>query len=590
VDSSVMETSPPGPPRPPQSNNMPDVLTVRVQTDEGVFQDTVVEIDRPLQKKAFLGGFRNRLTGVEYHHAAVQTLPKKRPDRGVVVFSRDTQTASLKCQAQQSSADASTQMNRTGCYISCLTDRLLVPGDYVPASECHSKRVRAAIVLQSFARRWLAQQESLRMERNRRLAWQEMQEKRRKEEKEEQLKDRRRRWKNPQQREDFDILYRSLQKWRSEEEQRINSSLRGAERRAALCALLEQEQQCISTIGRQQISAQANNYDKAVRNLLDKCAAPRRWRAADGRMIEMDSQETIRARELRDLYASVNHVAASCEQRLIDLMTLKHTVQEHECQLTRDIVTLIDREVDLMTRRVKSTSLEGLRKRISTLFLQFIKTPAFNPEVARQLKVPQNPSQLKNNLFFCRACHRYLHSDNFSPSTSTRVIGRCRECTGLDNIARTRDDLSCYKTILTRLRADELQLNGEAKIPFLLQLEDMRYLVEVIWASCSALRTSSDLYDLVFVRWERQRDWSPWNCVLLSREEASIHVEVEDETLVRGIKHKHMLGRRHFSQISIMAEYLDSRSPAALGNQLVSKLITMETEECDTDGTPPSDH
>lgn len=49
------------------------------------------------------------------------------------------------------------------------------------------------------------------MERNRRLAWQEMQEKRRKEEKEEQLKDRRRRWKNPQQREDFDILYRSLQ-------------------------------------------------------------------------------------------------------------------------------------------------------------------------------------------------------------------------------------------------------------------------------------------------------------------------------------------------------------------------------------------
>lgn len=56
-----------------------------------MFQDTVVEIDRPLQKKAFLGGFRNRLTGVEYHHAAVQTLPKKRPDRGVVVFSRDTQ-------------------------------------------------------------------------------------------------------------------------------------------------------------------------------------------------------------------------------------------------------------------------------------------------------------------------------------------------------------------------------------------------------------------------------------------------------------------------------------------------------------------
>lgn len=65
--------------------------------------------------------------------------------------------------------------------------------------------------------------------------------------------------------------------------------------------------------------------------------------------------------------------------------------QEHECQLTRDIVDLIDREVDLMTRGVKAGSLEGLRKRISTLFLQYIKTPAFNPEVAKLLKVSKEP-------------------------------------------------------------------------------------------------------------------------------------------------------------------------------------------------------
>ena len=59
--------------------------------DEGEFQEVVVEIERPPQQKAFLGGYRHRLTGAEYHHAAVQTLPKRRPDRGVVVFSRDTQ-------------------------------------------------------------------------------------------------------------------------------------------------------------------------------------------------------------------------------------------------------------------------------------------------------------------------------------------------------------------------------------------------------------------------------------------------------------------------------------------------------------------
>lgn len=65
--------------------------------------------------------------------------------------------------------------------------------------------------------------------------------------------------------------------------------------------------------------------------------------------------------------------------------------QEHECPLTRDIMDLIDREVDLVTRGVKAASLEGLRKRISTLFLQYVKTPAFNPEVAKHLKVSEEP-------------------------------------------------------------------------------------------------------------------------------------------------------------------------------------------------------
>lgn len=61
--------------------------------------------------------------------------------------------------------------------------------------------------------------------------------------------------------------------------------------------------------------------------------------------------------------------------------------QEHECKLTQEILELIDREVDLMMRGVKHENLEGLRKRIATLFFHYIKTPLFNPEVARHLKV-----------------------------------------------------------------------------------------------------------------------------------------------------------------------------------------------------------
>lgn len=61
--------------------------------------------------------------------------------------------------------------------------------------------------------------------------------------------------------------------------------------------------------------------------------------------------------------------------------------QEHDCKLTQEIIELIDREADLLMRGTKESNLEGLRKRISNLFLQYIKTPTFNAEAARLLKV-----------------------------------------------------------------------------------------------------------------------------------------------------------------------------------------------------------
>ena len=101
----------------------------------------------------------------------------------------------------------------------------------------------------------------------------------------------------------------------------------------------------------------------------------------------MDTPYTIRAQELRDIYNSINMKYLTQDERLDVLLTLKHTVKEHDCKLTQEIIELIDREADLLMRGVKESNLDGLRKRISTLFLQYIKTPTFNPEAARLLKV-----------------------------------------------------------------------------------------------------------------------------------------------------------------------------------------------------------
>lgn len=90
-----------------------------------------------------------------------------------------------------------------------------------------------------------------------------------------------------------------------------------------------------------------------------KAAAPKQWKAFDGKVTEMDTPYTIRAQELRDIYSTLSMKYLTQDERLDVLLTLKHTVKEHDCKLTQEIIELIDREADLLMRGVKESNLEG---------------------------------------------------------------------------------------------------------------------------------------------------------------------------------------------------------------------------------------
>lgn len=93
--------------------------------------------------------------------------------------------------------------------------------------------------------------------------------------------------------------------------------------------------------------------------IFQQAAAPKRWRAFDGKITEMDTPYTIRAQELRDIYNTLSMKYLTQDERLDVLLTLKHTVKEHDCKLTHEIIELIDREADLLMRGVKENNLEG---------------------------------------------------------------------------------------------------------------------------------------------------------------------------------------------------------------------------------------
>ena len=70
----------------------------------------VVHIVQENRKKPFLGGYKHRLTGVEFHNASTQTIPKIRVPSSVEKFHRDTQTYKFRNRVEQTTNTTSTQM------------------------------------------------------------------------------------------------------------------------------------------------------------------------------------------------------------------------------------------------------------------------------------------------------------------------------------------------------------------------------------------------------------------------------------------------------------------------------------------------
>lgn len=67
-----------------------------------------------------------------------------------------------------------------------------------------------------------------------------------------------------------------------------------------------------------------------------------------------------------------------------------------------------------------------------------------------------------------------------------------------------------------------IEVNGIIYFVFK-QENDLRYLVENIWSNQSVLSAWNDPYDLVLCRWDKHQEWSPWNCILLTHDEAEAH-------------------------------------------------------------------
>ena len=283
-------------------------------------------------------------------------------------------------------------------------------------------------------------------------------------------------------------------------------------------------------------------------------AGPKRWVAFDGRTTEVDTPYTIRAKQLKDLYLtlSVGEGQLGQEERLDALLSLKTTVGEHDCRLTREITELVDREAELMQRGMKEASLKGQTLppflppphppcchmcfsllplcRVAQAYQHTLpaihQDPALQPSCRKphqsmyantrtykhlyhvtrrppHPQVPTDPSLLRAQVYYCCSCSSYLPSTEFELSSNSRSVGHCRSCRALDNKARDREDHSTYRAMLHEIRTSEERFADGSKVAFLMQVGAL-WCVAACEADPACLLQEADMKHLVEGVWAGQ--------------------------------------------------------------------------------------
>lgn len=365
---------------------MPDSIEVRIEGDDGRVHVIQVQILREnLQStKAFLGGFRRKVSGIVYHHAWTQTVRRRRKE-GVIKYERETQTKVWTTRSQQTTRESGTQMDRKDMIIDHSNDRVITSSQYFSADELEKLKDEKAREVQCFLRQCFAWRrvrqlrEAQKEEEDSTIKLRSLESQQKDEEHQKQLERRT----NPRTAADFQVLYKEVEAWRLHETARIKSSNDTSEQQhAQLADLLHKEVKLLQAIDKLKTKAASENKETTVLATLEKMASPQEWSAKNGDNVEVETPFTTRARELVELYNGLCLPDLPKEQRIDVLLHVKYTVKEFQCELTDDILELIVREQDLLRRGRGIKSLVGLRKRLSNLFLQFLSTPQFNPQAA----------------------------------------------------------------------------------------------------------------------------------------------------------------------------------------------------------------
>ncbi|KAI3379425.1 hypothetical protein SNEBB_000534 [Seison nebaliae] len=533
-------------------------IIINVRKDEGCgLQQLQLEVERNSSRKPYLGGYRNKLTGTEYHNASTQTFQGAKRKNDKLRHCRDTQTYSLITKVIQTCKDSATQMDKPGLHITSTNTRIVTAGKYQTAAERLDFVVGSVIIIQKYCRRWLAKKhvERVRRDIHNRLKYElEVRALRQATSNRRAREDYERRM-EPKSDSDFGIVYSALRQLTDDKLKEINMLSSDAAKKAAKAVLLDEKAQQLRNIDTLKKEATLKAKEKRITNHLLKSCKPKKWVGSNGFATEVLTPYNLRSKQLLKLYESLRMFNLTTDERLDVLLSVKQAIEEHDCLLTQEILELIDREVSLTVKGFKSEYMDSLRDRIAILFRQYANNPQFNPAMAQvnEKKAFEKASIDANH--WCTSCNKYKPTGGFEISTSKRHIGKCMQCADLENVSHKQIDYSKFKFMLQQIQEDEERISkGKSKICYLLVPADIAELFHKIWGGHSAMSEAKHHYQLKFCRWRKDEEWSPWNCVLLTEQETISHLQMPSEksygdVFVKSVEYRHVQARKCFQSL-----------------------------------------
>ncbi|XP_012532008.2 IQ and ubiquitin-like domain-containing protein [Monomorium pharaonis] len=520
-----------------------------------------VRIERQRILKPYLGGWRHKITGVKYVNATSQTGPLSKLVPWKNTYSRSVQCMQTKDEATQSLRHCATQMWRDDYYVPNDADKYMTVKCYENYADMQLNLDRHARVIQRNYRAYKWRKYIKKCAQ----AYRNILEDCKSYEEEKAIANKLRHKQNilrqiyPQSRADFDMLYNLVERWRIDRLKDVKSRFFKACQRTERYRILEKTVEMLNHIDKhKQAIKKSYQKQRALRFLTLNCK-PIRWNGYKGKLVEMVTIKIQKAREFKEIYNALNNCDASSEERVKLLTTLKKSIEPHNCIEALDLSSLLDQEIALLNQKIEDLSLDYLNERITHTYLNFVRMYGIcgcecviGDSKDNELREP-----LETETKFCRNCLRLLPIRRFLPHTRMTKLTICSSCSSLSQRNIAHVDYDPYMFILNCVRAEEKRRGSAFALAFMMQEQDIYYLVNHIWQGQSAISKISDLFLLRMVRYQKNVEWAPWNCILLTKDEADIHYYINDlamiysKHLINKINLRHQIAKNYFKQLII---------------------------------------